>query len=55
MNESYLKALRCPLCQGELTSQDGGLLCAHDGLLFPIRDGMPIMLIEQAIKVKHAD
>ena len=55
MNESYLKALRCPLCKNPLTPKDGGLLCAHDNLLFPIRDGLPIMLIEQAIKVAHVD
>ena len=46
-------AARC--AKNPLTPQDGGFLCAHDNLLFPIRDGMPIMLIEQAIKVAHVD
>ncbi|MGL4767044.1 MAG: Trm112 family protein [Formosimonas sp.] len=55
MNADYLTVLRCPQCKGELTAQEGGLLCAHDQLLFPIRDGMPIMLIEQAIQVSHDD
>ena len=51
MNKDYLSVLRCPVCKGELQQQADGVLCASDALLFPIRDGMPIMLIEQAIKV----
>ncbi len=52
-NPSWLNVLRCPQCKGELTQAQhegaAGLSCAADALLFPIRDGMPIMLIEQAI------
>ena len=52
-NPSWLSVLRCPQCKGELTQAEHegatGLSCAADALFFPIRDGMPIMLIEQAI------
>lgn len=42
--------LRCPQCRGELAdSQDSTeLLCATDGLAYPIRDGIPVMLVGQA-------
>ena len=57
-NPSWLNVLRCPQCKGELTpmAHEGvaGLACAADALLFPIRDGMPIMLIEQAIALNVA-
>lgn len=48
MNKQMLEALRCPKCKGSLTQTPDGLLCQLDGLLYPIRDGLPIMLIEQA-------
>lgn len=54
MNPAHLKALRCPICHGELTEQTNGLLCPKDALIFPVRDGMPIMLIEQAIPAAGA-
>ena len=55
MNNATLAVLRCPKCKGTLKSHDQGLLCVHDELLFPIRDGMPIMLIEQATHVKEVN
>lgn len=50
--DAALKALLvCPQCRGALEERDGGLLCARDGLLFPIRD-FPVMLIEEATHVE---
>lgn len=48
MNKQTLEALRCPKCKGVLIDQKDGLLCQSDDLLYPIRDGLPIMLIDQA-------
>lgn len=47
----WLTKITCPKCQGQLVQIDHatGLLCSHDQLIFPLRDGIPIMLIEQAI------
>ena len=57
-NPSWLNVLRCPQCKGELTQTEhqgaAGLSCVTDALFFPIRDGMPIMLIEQAIALNSA-
>ena len=58
MNEKLLKALRCPKTGGELVfrpMQDGqpeGLYSEQAHLLYPIRDGIPILLIEQAIALE---
>lgn len=58
MNQQTMSVLRCPKCKGLLIEQVDGLLCSTDALVYPIRDGMPIMLIEQAIAasgVTHAE
>ncbi len=40
----------CPLCKGPLAwNKDAGeLVCKGDRLAFPVRDGMPVMLEEEA-------
>lgn len=45
--------LVCPICKGPLVAvrSDGvltGLGCAADRLAFPVRDGMPVMLEQEA-------
>ena len=50
MDRKLLAILVCPLCKGELRydRKAGELLCLADGLAFPIRDGVPIMLRDEA-------
>jgi len=45
--------LACPRCHGELTDEQGGasLVCAACALRFPVRDGIPVMLLDQAERV----
>ena len=45
-----LEALICPLTQGPLTYDSAAqeLVSAAAGLAFPIRDGIPIMLVSEA-------
>lgn len=42
--------LVCPACHGSLRLEEEGLQCVSEecGRLFPIRDGVPIMLIEES-------
>jgi uncharacterized protein YbaR (Trm112 family) len=44
--------LACPACRGKLTSLEGGarLLCRPCGLGFPVREGIPVMLTDEAKK-----
>ena len=50
--EHVLSILACPLCKGALSPVDSGqgLLCPPCGLKFPIREGIPVMLPEEAEK-----
>jgi len=45
-----LELLRCPACRGTVQAQpeDRGLLCASCGRLYPIVDGIPVMLVDEA-------
>jgi uncharacterized protein YbaR (Trm112 family) len=40
--------LVCPSCRGDLREEDPDLICTQCGLRYPVRDGIPIMLIEEA-------
>ena len=48
-----LEILVCPLCKGPLVhrKQAQELVCKADRLGFPIRDGIPVMLEEEARKL----
>ena len=50
MDPQLLSLLACPLCKGKLVYQheQKELLCKFDGLAYPIRDDIPVMLPEQA-------
>lgn len=50
MDKQLLSMLVCPLCKGTLKyDKDAAeLLCIFDGLAFPIRDGVPVMLEGEA-------
>jgi uncharacterized protein YbaR (Trm112 family) len=45
-----LEILICPACRGEIDplEDDRGLECGKCGRIYPIRDGIPVMLIEEA-------
>ncbi|MGD9331612.1 MAG: Trm112 family protein [Desulfobacterales bacterium] len=50
LNKALLEILVCPQCKGELELQDdeNGLRCDACRLLYPIRDDIPIMLVDEA-------
>ncbi|RKR06364.1 hypothetical protein C7446_1306 [Kushneria sinocarnis] len=50
MDKELLALLVCPRSQGKLIydRQAGELVCRESGLAYPIRDGIPVMLEEQA-------
>jgi hypothetical protein len=50
LSPDLLNILVCPVCKGELLVADGEqkLLCRSCGLVFPIRNGIPVMLADQA-------
>lgn len=50
VDPKLLEILVCPLTKGPLTydSKAGELISEQAGLAFPIRDGIPIMLVDEA-------
>jgi uncharacterized protein len=50
INKELLDILACPKCKGAifLNELQDGLICQHCRLLYEIRDGIPIMLIDEA-------
>jgi uncharacterized protein YbaR (Trm112 family) len=56
MDHRLLDILACPLCKGPLVHhrEQQVLVCRADRLAFPIKDGIPVMLEEEA-KVLTAD
>jgi uncharacterized protein len=54
IKKELLDILCCPKCKGDitLTTTGDGLVCDTCKLLYPIRDDIPIMLIDEAIPVK---
>jgi uncharacterized protein YbaR (Trm112 family) len=56
LDPRLLELLCCPAeyagqaCHGNLTEVPEGLLCATCGLVYPVEDGIPVMLQDQAVK-----
>ncbi len=50
IDSALLEILVCPQCKGNirLSPKQDGLICDHCRLYYEIRDGIPIMLIEEA-------
>ena len=57
MDHRLLDILVCPLCKGLLEYRKDAqeLICKADGLAYPIRDGIPVMLESDARKVDPAE
>ncbi len=50
MDKKLLEILACPLCKSDLqyNKEKQELLCKNDALAFPVRDGIPVMLENEA-------
>jgi len=57
MDSRLLDILACPLCKGPLVHHrdPAVLVCRADRLAFPIRDGIPVMLEEEAKSLPSDD
>jgi len=54
ISKDLLDILACPKCKGDisLTEKEDGLDCASCQLRYPIRDDIPIMLVDEAIPLQ---
>ncbi|HZX14187.1 MAG TPA: Trm112 family protein [Thermodesulfobacteriota bacterium] len=57
IDEKLLEILACPKCKGDIRLKDdqSGLICDQCKLLYPIKDDIPIMLIDEAIKLEQSE
>jgi uncharacterized protein YbaR (Trm112 family) len=47
--KDLLDILACPVCKKPVELRDDGLVCGSCRKAYPIRDGIPIMLIEESV------
>lgn len=52
IDAELLKILACPACKSEVRLEGERIVCqnAKCGLRYPVRDGIPVMLIDEATK-----
>jgi len=48
VDPEILSILRCPLTRSKLRQEGDWLIAEAGGLRYPVRDGIPVMLIEEA-------
>lgn len=57
MDSHLLEILVCPVCKGPLQhdAQNHELICKADKLAFPVRDGIPVMLENEARPLSNTE
>ena len=48
LDPELLSILRCPLTRSPLRQEGDFLIAETGGLAYPVRDGIPVMLVEEA-------
>lgn len=48
IDPKLLEILACPACKTPVREEGERLVCAQCGRRYPIREGIPVMLIDQA-------
>jgi uncharacterized protein YbaR (Trm112 family) len=51
IDEELLEILACPACKGDITQVEDRIVCTQCGRKYPIKDGIPIMLVDKAEKI----
>jgi uncharacterized protein YbaR (Trm112 family) len=55
LDKRLLEILACPACKGDVRQDGDTIVCVGEcGRIYPIRDGIPIMLIEEATLPQQA-
>jgi uncharacterized protein len=56
LDERLLEILVCPACHGEVEYKERRhvVLCLACGLRYPVRDGIPVMLVEEATRSRSS-
>jgi len=50
LDEKLLEIIVCPACHGDLAVTGEELVCQGCGLAYPVRDDIPVLLVDEARK-----
>lgn len=55
LDPALLDILICPDCHGDVEYKDRRhvIICQQCGLQYPVRDGIPVMLVEEATRPRR--
>jgi uncharacterized protein YbaR (Trm112 family) len=48
IDQDLLEILACPACRADVRLEGDRIVCSGCGRRYPVRDGIPIMLVEEA-------
>lgn len=48
INKELLDVLACPACKGDVELKEERIVCKKCGKKYPVRNGIPIMLLNEA-------
>ncbi len=48
IDRELLDILACPACKADVELKENKIVCKKCGKRYPIKDGIPVMLIDQA-------
>ncbi len=50
IDKELLEILACPACKGDVELKENKIVCTKCGRKYPIKQGIPVMLIDEAQK-----
>ena len=50
IDKELLEILACPACKADVRLENGKIVCVKCGRKYPVREGIPIMLVDEAEK-----
>jgi uncharacterized protein YbaR (Trm112 family) len=55
IDKELLDILACPLCETEVKLENDKIVCTNCGRRYPVKDDIPVMLIDEAELPKDQD
>lgn len=52
LNDELMAILACPACKGTLEKDGEHLVCQACHVRYPVRDGIPLLLVEEAENIR---
>lgn len=49
-NEAVLAQLACPACHGNLRAEPASLVCFNCDRIYPVIDGIPVLIADRALR-----